>query len=201
MRLILLCLALYFGSTAIGQSRFFEGELIANGINIKATADIGKIEFFSFEYNWLRYGKDVYSAQSNSVSIKDRRIGRKYSWVDVENFELSKLVIEPNFIRERVEITDPLLRTRLFNVLSCEVETDKAKEARAALCYEPRNAIVLYDKNDTIYAIIELCFECGNHVLIQQDFMKANEIRFCYGAASALKDLLYQAGIRHGVEY
>ncbi|RAK25319.1 hypothetical protein B0I03_101493 [Flavobacterium aquaticum] len=73
----------------------------------------------------------------------------------------------PDYIKNnKIEIKDKYLRNRI--VLS----TSQVKELQAgfkngyydiaAACYDPRHAIIFYDKNDVIIGNIEICFECNN---------------------------------------
>ncbi len=166
-------LFLFFFASCLtfGQSRFVEGEIINCSPDTSSTKYrpaiyldtniIGDIEFVSFLGNYLKYGKKYYHARKNKTVTK-----RKSK--HVENFDMSLLILNVNSLKERIKLNDPEIRTQLFNIISSPLIGDTIKFGGSAMCYTPRNAIVFYNKDRSINTIIQFCFECWNHTIVQQ---------------------------------
>ena len=73
----------------------------------------------------------------------------------------------PDYIKNnKIEIKDKYLRNRIVlsssQVKELQAGFKKGYYNIAAACYDPRHAIIFYDKNDVIIGNIEICFECNN---------------------------------------
>ena len=73
----------------------------------------------------------------------------------------------PNYIKNnKIEIKDKYLRNRIVlsnsQIKELQAGFKKGYYDIAAACYDPRHAIIFYDKNDVIIGNIEICFECNN---------------------------------------
>jgi hypothetical protein len=73
----------------------------------------------------------------------------------------------PDYIKNnKIEIKDKYLRNRIVlsssQVKELQAGFKKGYYDIAAACYDPRHAIIFYDKNDVIIGNIEICFECNN---------------------------------------
>lgn len=63
-------------------------------------------------------------------------------------------------------------------------------------CYYPHNAILFYDKRDTVFAYIELCFSCTGHRSSYE--RHADKISWCRGKIDLLKAFFSGCGIQTG---
>ena len=73
----------------------------------------------------------------------------------------------PNYIKNnKIEIKDKYLRNRIVlsnsQIKELQVGFKKGYYDYSAACYDPRHAIIFYDKNDVVIGNIEICFECNN---------------------------------------
>lgn len=71
-------------------------------------------------------------------------------------------------------------------------------------CYEPRNAIIFYDKGEKIVSYVEICFEC--HQFVQQPtetiqhFNVLGMVEECGQMIELFKDFFKKSGIHYGVD-
>ncbi|NOQ75519.1 MAG: hypothetical protein GQ574_26150 [Crocinitomix sp.] len=168
-------------SSSIWDNKNFDLEL----------SKIGKIELFALNHSWLTYKGKLYSANGNQAYSK-----LKGQYKAVKNFKLNRLGINSKHIIESIEVEDTLLRNQLFSILQPQFRSDTIRYGRSSLCYSPRNGIVFWNKEGNIHTIIELCFECGNYVIMPS---KSRFSSFCEGTLSQLKSLFEMAGIKFGV--
>lgn len=73
----------------------------------------------------------------------------------------------PNYIKNnKIEIKEKYLRNKIVltknQILKLKNGFKEGYYDFAAACYDPRHAIIFYDKNDVIIGNIEICFECNN---------------------------------------
>jgi hypothetical protein len=73
----------------------------------------------------------------------------------------------PDYIKNnKIEIKDKYLRNRIVlsnsQIKELQAGFKKGYYDYSAACYDPRHAIIFYDKNDVIIGNIEICFECNN---------------------------------------
>jgi len=139
-------------------------------------------------------GFDVYK-NTNSlklVSFKtsdiegNHRLPMKNGHVNVaECFEVTKL---NNTGQEDV------FRT-LINYDFSQRKIDSVKST-VAFCYNPRNAILFYDENDSIIGYVELCFECFGQRK-EPSSLRVGE--FCDEKFNALKKIFHKNGIEYGL--
>jgi hypothetical protein len=62
-------------------------------------------------------------------------------------------------------------------------------------CYQPRNAIIFYNKSSEIIAVIEVCFECEK----MQFFPKAFKVNYdCTNKFELFRKFFLQNGIKYG---
>ncbi|HEY9004931.1 MAG TPA: hypothetical protein VIM75_02300 [Ohtaekwangia sp.] len=75
---------------------------------------------------------------------------------------------------------------------------DKVKSIKKTVvfCYDPENAILLYDRKDRVIGYIELCFECFGYKN-QPTSLTVGD--FCDEKFEILKDLFKRNGIQYGV--
>ena len=65
-----------------------------------------------------------------------------------------------------------------------------------ASCYEPRNAILFIDAKGSIYAYIEICFECQRYHLSSRKIKVGD---FCEQKYQMIKNFFGSAGIEFGI--
>lgn len=63
-------------------------------------------------------------------------------------------------------------------------------------CYNPRNAILFYDKSNSLLGIMEICFECED---VRYSAGFPMQLKFCNEQFDLLKRLFFSVGIRKGV--
>jgi hypothetical protein len=73
----------------------------------------------------------------------------------------------PNYIKNnKFEIKEKYLRNKIVltknQILMLQNGFKEGYYEVAAACYDPRHAIIFYDKNNVIIGNIEICFECNN---------------------------------------
>ena len=127
---------------------------------------------------------------------------------------LNKWVIEHNdrksiyFSTEEVKLTGKGIN-KLSNLLF-NYTTDKKLSGpitiNVAGCYEPRNAMLFFDKNDEVIACIEICFECNavNVLKGESKFLDEAILEFrldsdsCYDKHTLLREFFIEQGIKFG---
>lgn len=68
-------------------------------------------------------------------------------------------------------------------------------------CYTPRNSILFYDENDSIFCCYEVCFECGGSLMYPDpnDLNKYSNVEECYDRLYIIKDFFKNNGIIYGI--
>lgn len=74
----------------------------------------------------------------------------------IKNIEDSSFIVKKENFRQVVKVNKKDL-PNLFQILYQENSPNNIYD----LCYQPRNGIILYDKNNKPFAFIEICFECN----------------------------------------
>lgn len=83
---------------------------------------------------------------------------------------------------------------KLLNIL---MNTKPPKTSEVVFCYEPRNGIVLFDKDEQILAYIEICFECLKYKVDPETI----KIPTLYkNGLDTLKRLFSDTGITYGTK-
>lgn len=86
-------------------------------------------------------------------------------WDEEDNPEYYKL----DFIKnKKVKIKDKYLKNR---ILLNEIQLKKLQEKfygckspdESAACFDPRHALIFYDKKNEVLGYIEICFQCNQH--------------------------------------
>ena len=107
--------------------------------------------------------KNVYDFFSNVTKIEIFAYLDRNKWEKSDNPDYRN----PNYIKNnKIEIKDKYLRNRivLSNSQIKELQTGfkKGYYDYSAACYDPRHAIIFYDKDGVIIGNIEICFDCNN---------------------------------------
>lgn len=128
-----------------------------------------KIEIISYpvRYEWdsIRNGKPEFLG----VIVKEKR-----------------LIINPEHIKERVILNDKQ-KEQLFRSLFIRNDT----ECSVASCFDPRHAILFYNRHTQIIAHIEICFDCG------QDRGSFEYNHLCYEGLGDISKIFKDAGIKY----
>lgn len=112
-----------------------------------------------------------------------------------DNYKIAdgRLAIAPQKIIETVRLSESQV-AEVFNVLY----TDSCNEQLSADCYNPAHRLVFYDKNNKVFAYIELCLSCIDYRLSAN---VAPPEGFCRAKADSLERLFKSAGIKHYTEF
>lgn len=119
------------------------------------------------------------------VSFKDSEIPRTDKRIDFQKmFEVKTLNAD--------------LSNKMIDILANYVSTSTTMEV--AFCYEPRNAVMLLDKDEKVIACVEICFECQRYKIYPEHKLFGF---FCNEKLDAIQGIFMRAGIMYGmkVEY
>lgn len=112
------------------------------------------------------------------------------TYFNVNILSNGKMDVDPNQIRERIVLSQDQ-KHKLFNLLfniQCKWEGGSA-------CFEPRHALVFYNKDQQAFAFIEICLKCA--AVRTSD--KVNFGGLCYPKIIELSKLFESFGIKYGL--
>ena len=201
MRIVSLFFCLISSSILFGQGRLIEGELVncaadSSQSNYRPSilidfTEIGEIKIVSFEWRYIRYGKKIYEPRSNSTY-------RRGKTKRVKDFNIQAIVLDTNLVVEQVTITEKNIKSEILDIVSFQYTSDTLEfGGRSALCYTPRHAIIFYNKDGSINTLVEVCFGCWNHIVLQQDYRPGG---LCQGSMKKLFYFVKKMGIEYGLD-
>ncbi|MBC7849660.1 MAG: hypothetical protein H7Y31_07985 [Chitinophagaceae bacterium] len=104
--------------------------------------------------------------------------------------------VNPERMFESVTLNETL-RVKLEDVLLNYISRPGVKYGEVYACYEPRNAILFFDKSENIIGYIELCFDCyGLKIEPGTIFLGM----FCSTTYNEMKKIFIEAGITYGMK-
>lgn len=118
---------------------------------------------FIFNSCNIKIKKEINSTFEKVKRIEILAYEDRNQWTKEDNPDFLKL----NYIQNgKLEINKKYLRNRIsLNKEQIEILKNKLRKCEtenwAAACYDPRHAILFYDKNDKIFGYIEMCFDCN----------------------------------------
>ena len=132
-----------------------------------------KVRIGSF---WIKEHQEA----GNEMSIPKKS---QTNEVDIERFE--EILI---LTRQQVDTLSDIL----YNTYN------RVADQRLSLmrCYEPRNAILFYDRNDTLIAYIEICFECYR---LRTSSEKVFLEKMCDKTYRGIQDFFLKHGIKTSI--
>lgn len=104
--------------------------------------------------------------------------------------------VKPLSVREVIRLTMPQLDT-LTDILYNHGFVGPITGNAHRDCYSPRNAIIFRDSNGKVVAFIELCFECMETRLSDENISLGE---MCDEKLNMIRDLFRKTGIRYGIE-
>lgn len=185
----LLFIFVAFSHIISAQKIFHEGEYRSRDGDqaFIDTNEFDYIRLISFEYNNLIYNKKTFNIREFSTyEFKNDDIKIK----EIKNFDFKKMELDYDYLREMVKIKNDSIINSLLAIVNNEIP--KGELTGSALCYEPRNAIIFYNKKNEITAVLEICFTCGNSISLKKN---NNFIGIMAGGLIALKKLFNENGI------
>ena len=81
----------------------------------------------------------------------------KGRWGVINIVKDKKLQVNPKGIKDRIILNDNL-KDKLFKAIYTLYEPSET-----AACFDPRHAVLFYNKKSEIIAYIEICFHCGTY--------------------------------------
>jgi hypothetical protein len=157
------------------------------------TNTIGKIEICSFKASWLMYNDSLYSAQSNQTAIIKRK---KINWHNIGQFSMNNLAVYRPLLKEFKEISNAKDKSKIMQITLNKYIGPSYGKTDFSLCYEPRNGVVFYNKQNKILLILEICFECNNQITIRQNNSYGG---VCEETIKELHLFFEQKGIEFGI--
>lgn len=206
----LLLISFVFVGSLNAQSRFVEGgfmhcDSVVSDENNSAIdlsdLDITKIELVSFDYFFLRYKKNVFSAKgTNLVKLKGHGSKSRNIYKPINKFDIKNLSIDYDHVKELATIKNKVEISTILKVINGNFASSFEKGG-SALCYKPRNSIVFKNANNEIEYIIELCFECSNYVIVAQGIDPLDRrLGICNITVEYIKRLFGSKGISYGID-
>ncbi|HCQ12728.1 hypothetical protein [Flavobacterium sp.] len=136
--------------------------------------------------------KEINSAFEKTKRIEILAYIDRNQWDEEDNSNYSKLnyikngnlEINKKYLKNRIILNEEQIEILKKRLSKCEIENWGAK------CYNPRHAILFYDKNDKIYGYIEMCFDCNGSE-------SSENFKAFSGCALGLKETLKEFGITY----
>lgn len=101
---------------------------------------------------------------------------------------------------EIVELNQQQIDSLSHFALNYKNKTEEGITTRTVLgCYEPRNSILFFDKNDKLFLNIEMCFEC-KQVYFTPATMMSNAFNLPCQDLSFFKAFFKQCNVHYGVD-
>ncbi|MCK6607840.1 MAG: hypothetical protein L6Q46_05985 [Flavobacterium sp.] len=108
---------------------------------------------------------------------------------------------------EKIELSQNQIDSLSHILINYKLKNDKLPETYtvyASGCYEPRNAILFLDTNDTVISYFEICFECHEFSQLPMDktIVNMNTISNLPEAMKMLdliREFMKSCGIKYGV--
>lgn len=115
----------------------------------------------------------------NQWDEEDNSTYLKLNYIKNGNLEINK-----KYLKNRIILNEEQIKILKKRLSKCEIENWGAK------CYNPRHAILFYDKNDKIYGYMEMCFDCNGSE-------SSENFKTFSGCALGLKETLKEFGITY----
>lgn len=108
---------------------------------------------------------------------------------------------------EKIELNQNQIDSLSYILINYKLKNDKLPETYtvfASGCYEPRNAILFLDSNDTVISYFEICFECHEFSQLPMDktIINMNTISNLPEAMKMLdliREFMKSCGIKYGI--
>lgn len=102
-----------------------------------------------------------------------------------------QIAIEQSRVKERVELS-LTQKADLFNLLY----NTKCNLPSSAACYDPRHAVIFFDKDDKAFAYIEICLSC----LTTKESKDVNIGELCSEKITDIRNMFKNFGIKYGLD-
>ncbi|CAN5306595.1 hypothetical protein BH10BAC4_BH10BAC4_04360 [soil metagenome] len=103
--------------------------------------------------------------------------------------------LDPAGVYESKVLSDSRIRDLYDTLINFNYAPKFSGDRKMTLCWEPRNAIVFYDRNETIVGYVEFCFQCRKHSVMPESLKLGD---FCDKKYDLLKDFFKRSGIQYG---
>lgn len=95
---------------------------------------------------------------------------------------------------QEVKTLDADLTNKMMDILANYVYQERSMDI--AMCWNPRNAVILLDKDERVIAYIEICFECQRYEVSPKHNLFES---FCNEKLDAIQGIMMRAGITNGL--
>ena len=123
---------------------------------------------------------------------------------DTEGMQFQKLLNSIKINQDTI-IKNEFLEAIVLNLIQTEKLTDvffnygfKSEHYTSSQtkCYDPKNAIIFIDKDNSVIAFIEVCFACNR---IRTSNEKVNFGEYCEQKYDLVKQVFNESGIKYGI--
>jgi hypothetical protein len=104
--------------------------------------------------------------------------------INLNYIKNGKIELKDKYLKNRISLNAQQIKKLKKSLSKCEIKNWEAA------CYDPRHAIIFYDKNVKVFGQIEICFDCNSSA-------SSNNMLSFSECALGLKELFQEFGITY----